>query len=76
MNSKELSELLEGGEQPTTDYKSKWYDIASTNSDTKERQRGEMIKDIVALANGNVTSAAIATIAPADRRTGFSRSAQ
>jgi hypothetical protein len=57
MDSKGLLELLRDGEQPNAEYKSMWYDIDSSSSDTRERQRGELIKDIVALANGNITSA-------------------
>lgn len=57
MNDKEFSKLLHSDEQPNIEYKSKWYDINSSDGVTKERQRGELIKDIVSLANGNVTSA-------------------
>jgi hypothetical protein len=50
----QLRELLAQKESPTLEYKREWYKIAkSYDQDTRERQSGELIKDILSLANGN-----------------------
>jgi hypothetical protein len=48
-----LNNLLAKDESPTLDFKRKPYQIYSEDGVVKEKQRGEMIKDILALANGN-----------------------
>lgn len=57
MNSDQLRELIRQPEGLKLDFKREFYDIESTDPNARERQWGEFIKDILALANGNVNIA-------------------
>jgi hypothetical protein len=52
-----IENLLKRPESPTLDFKSEWYKIDSDNSKAVETQKGELIKDILSLANGNANVA-------------------
>ena len=54
MNSDLLQQLIRQPEGLKLDFKRKFYDIDTDNQEGRERQWGELIKDILALANGNV----------------------
>lgn len=49
----EILTLLGQDESSTLDFKSEWYKIDSDNKKANQTQKGELIKDILALANGN-----------------------
>jgi hypothetical protein len=57
MTSEELRRLLRQQEGPTLDFKREWYKIDDPNADTQNRQRDELIKDVLALANGSTNTA-------------------
>lgn len=56
MKRDELTRLLKQRESETLEFKSEWYKIDDLDQKTRERQRGEMIKDILMLLNGNTIS--------------------
>lgn len=57
MNEQELLELLQREESPTLEFKREVYRIDDENVDTRNRQKDELRKDILALANGNSVTA-------------------
>lgn len=57
MNTEKLEQLLHQKEGPTLDFKRGWYKIDDPKTEVKTRQRDELIKDILSLANGNAASA-------------------
>lgn len=57
MDVEKLKQLLFQTERATLDFKREWYKIDDSNGETKKRQRSELIKDILALANGNAVVA-------------------
>lgn len=58
MNEKQLRLLLDQQEVSTVDYKREWYKVDKQYAQkTRIHQKGEMIKDILALANGNTSVA-------------------
>ena len=57
MKSEELRRLLRQQESPTLDFKREWYKIDDPDTSTKNRQRDELVKDVLALANGSANTA-------------------
>lgn len=57
MNRERLLLLLQRKEGPGLEFKQEWYKLDDPNGETKKRQRGELVKDILSLANGNATTA-------------------
>lgn len=57
MRHEELLRLIRQPESPTLDFKREWYKIDDTNTNIQNRQRDELIKDILALANGSANTA-------------------
>lgn len=57
MKTDELVLLLRAQEGPTLEFKSSWYAIDSDNQAAKSCQRDELIKDVLALANGSTSTA-------------------
>jgi hypothetical protein len=57
MDSRDLQRLLSQEEGPTLEFKREWYKLDDPNHDTKKRQRGELVKDVLSLANGNASVA-------------------
>ncbi|NTW03407.1 MAG: ATP-binding protein, partial [Oscillochloris sp.] len=57
MNPDQLRSLLSKPEGATLDFKRKFYLLDDPNQQVKEKQRGEFIKDVLALANGNAVTA-------------------
>lgn len=57
MNQRELLELLTHKESETLEFKREIYRIDDDKIETKKRQRDELIKDVLALANGNAVTA-------------------
>ena len=53
----ELLKLLREHEGPMLEFKRRWYDIDSSDGVTKAVQRDELIKDVLALANGSASTA-------------------
>jgi hypothetical protein len=53
MDAEKLKRLLNQAESATLDFKREWYRIDVPDGEAKKRQRAELIKDILALANGN-----------------------
>jgi hypothetical protein len=53
MEAERLRTLLRQDESATLEFKREPYAIDSPDSETKKRQRHELVKDILALANGN-----------------------
>ncbi len=53
MNTEFLRQLLSESESTTLEFKRKLYDLDHSDSDTRKRQRDELIKDILALVNGS-----------------------
>lgn len=49
----EVAKLIARDEGPTLEFKRELYRLDDENPETKKRQRDELIKDILALANGN-----------------------
>lgn len=56
MNIERLLLLLTQPESATLEFKRKPYNLDSDNAETKKRQRDELIKDILSLANGSPTT--------------------
>ncbi len=56
MNVEQLKLLLQQDEGPTLEFKREWYKI-DAEGEAKNRNKGELVKDILALANGNAYSA-------------------
>lgn len=52
-----LQQLLEQPESATLEFKQAMYKINDRDGDTKKHHRGELIKDILSLANGNASVA-------------------
>jgi hypothetical protein len=52
----ELRTLLQQPEGPTLDFKQQWYSVYAKGA-ARERQKDELIKDILSLANGTVQTA-------------------
>ncbi len=57
MDSQMVGRLLQRPESATLEFKRKFYDIDAANGEAKKRQRCEMVKDILSLANGNANVA-------------------
>ncbi len=57
MKEEELRRLLRRPEDPALEFKREWYKINDTDSNTEKYQRAELIKDILALANGSPSTA-------------------
>jgi hypothetical protein len=57
MKDEDLRRLLRQPEGPALEFKREWYKIDSLDSNIKGRQRDELIKDILALANGSPSTA-------------------
>jgi len=57
VNSDALSRLLLEQEGPAVEFKRHWYGIDAESQQSKNRQRDELIKDVLALANGSVATA-------------------
>lgn len=57
MNADLLSQLLLEQEGPTVEFKRHWYQIDAESQQVKNHQRDELIKDVLALANGSVATA-------------------
>ena len=57
MNSEDLQHLLQRPEGLKLDFKQEFYHIDHPKTAVQEREWGELIKDILALANGNVGTA-------------------
>jgi hypothetical protein len=53
MDTDKLVYLLLRDERGTLEFKREWYKIDSSDKVTTKRERGELIKDILSLANGN-----------------------
>ncbi len=56
MDVKKLQQLLTQTENITLEFKRKLYKLDDSDPKIQERQRGELIKDILSLANGNATT--------------------
>ncbi len=48
-----IDDLLQMDESPTLEFKQEWYKLAADSPEAARRGKGELIKDILALANGN-----------------------
>lgn len=57
MDTKTLLELLRKKESSTLEFKQELYLLNDKNPETKKRQKNELIKDVLALANGNSITA-------------------
>ena len=57
ISANELRQLLSYPESPNLDFKRKFYSIYDSDQKVKAFQRDELIKDILALANNNTTTA-------------------
>lgn len=57
MKYEELNRLLRQPEGLTLEFKREWYKIDDPDSNIKSRQRDELVKDILALANGSPSTA-------------------
>lgn len=57
MDAEQLRLLLSQNEGPSLEFKRDFYKIDSSDGETKRRQRDELIKDILSLANGNASVA-------------------
>lgn len=53
----DIEQLLTLDESATLDFKREWYKIDGVSKESKERQKGELIKDVLSLANGNANVA-------------------
>ncbi len=54
METQELQSFLLQNESPTLEFKERWYKLEQTEPQkTRERELGELIKDVLSLANGN-----------------------
>jgi hypothetical protein len=54
MDLNQLRNLLTQDEYGRLEFKREWYKLDSENSETKKRERGELTKDVLSLANGNI----------------------
>ncbi len=54
MDIEKLAKLLQSQESSTLEFKKEWYKLESEKEETSKRQKNEMIRDILSLANGNV----------------------
>lgn len=52
MNTEKLANLLLQSERPDLEFKSEWYRIDDPNQNIQEASKHELVKDILALANG------------------------
>ncbi|NTW04274.1 MAG: hypothetical protein HGA19_23915, partial [Oscillochloris sp.] len=69
MNPDQLRVLINQPESTTLEFKQEFYDIDHPEQKEKEKYRGELIKDILSLANGNAATAgqeAYLVIGPTD----------
>ncbi len=57
MDRQILESLLQRSESATLEFKREFYDLDAANGEAKKRQKHEMVKDILALANGNTNVA-------------------
>jgi hypothetical protein len=57
MDTITLKKLLKRHEGANLEFKRQWYELESSNPRKAEGDKGEMIKDILSLANGNTTVA-------------------
>lgn len=59
MNAEELNTLIQSKEPEglKIDFKAKFYDVNNPDNSIKEKQWNELIKDVLALANGNIGTA-------------------
>jgi hypothetical protein len=57
MKDEELRRLLRRLEDPSLEFKREWYKVNDPDSNIKNRQRAELIKDVLALANGSPSTA-------------------
>jgi len=57
MDSEQLRQLLTQQESATLDFKQEFYHLDTGSGEARKREKHEMIKDILALANGNPSSA-------------------
>ncbi len=57
MNVDQLVELIQRDEGPTLEFKRAWYPIDAEATEARERSRGELIKDVLSLANGSASTA-------------------
>ena len=55
MDSQALQRLVAQEEGATLEFKREWYRIDDPNQETKARHKGEIIKDVLSLANGNAS---------------------
>jgi hypothetical protein len=54
MDVLKLASLLHSRESPILEFKQEWYKLESEDKETSKRQKNELIRDILSLANGNV----------------------
>ena len=52
-----LTKIINRQEGANLEFKRQWYDLENSNPKIAESARGEMIKDILSLANGNTSVA-------------------
>jgi predicted HTH transcriptional regulator len=57
MERERVEQLLTQPEGPTLDFKQEWYHLSHSSHDVRRFQRDELVKDIIALANGSATTA-------------------
>ena len=57
MESLNIKKLLSREEGANLEFKRQWYDLENSNSQIAKANKGEMIKDILSLANGNTNVA-------------------
>ncbi len=53
MTKEELAKLIKKDENPKLDFKQEWYWNKNTPKKQKQEQQGELVRDIIALSNGN-----------------------
>jgi predicted HTH transcriptional regulator len=57
MDGEQLEQLIRQPEGLKLEFKQRFYEIDSSDRDIRKQQRGELCKDILSLANGNVNVA-------------------
>lgn len=57
MTFEEIMQLINQAESPALEFKRELHRIFDTDGNIRSRQRDELIRDILALANGNTTTA-------------------
>jgi hypothetical protein len=57
MDREKVEQLLTQPQGPTLDFKQDWYHLNHSDPNVRKYQRDELIKDIIALANGSATTA-------------------